>query len=123
MDRSRRETGVASLLRRIKLIWQPRRVRATARARSMACFTHGTHARICAIAVRRENAPRWIQAGHVDGENIDGESCANLERTGPHAGACVNLPVLCAACSVCGTGGAGHQDDTLRLACTGNRAG
>ena len=75
MDRARWETGVASLLRGIKLFWQPRRVRATASTRSMARFAHGPHARVYAIAIRRENAPRRIRAGRVDGEKVDGELC------------------------------------------------
>ena len=105
------------------LIWQLRRVRAMARTRSMACFTHGPHTRVCAIAIQRENAPRRILAGRVDGENVDGGCCVNLERTGPHADACVKLHMLRAACSVRRTCGAGSWDDTLMRACTGNRAG
>ena len=97
------KTGKASLEDRKGLIWQPRQVRATARTSSRARFAHGPHARICVIAIRRENAPRRIRAGGVDGENVDGECCVNLERTGLHAGACVKLHVLRAACSVRGT--------------------
>ena len=113
---------MASLLRHIKLIWQPRRVHATVRTRPMARFVYGPHALVCAIAIQRENAPRRIRAGHVDGENV-GECCVNLERTGPHASACAKLHMLRAACSVRRTRGAGSRDDTLGLACTGNRAG
>ena len=79
--------------------------------------------RVCAIAVRRENAPRQIRAGRVDGENVDGECCVNLECTGPHAGACVKLPVLRAACFVRGMRGAGSRDDALVWSCTRNHAG
>ena len=100
---------MASLEDRKGLIWLPRRVRVTARTRSMARFAHGLHAHVCAIAIRRENIPRWIQAGHVDGENA-GECWMNLERTGPHASVCAKLHVLHAACSV---RGADFRDDTL----------
>ena len=113
---------MASLEGRKGLIWQPRRVRATARTGSMAHFAHGLHVRVCAITIRRENVPRWIQAGHVDRENV-GECCLILEWTGPHASACAKLHVLRAARSANRTRGAGSRDDALMLACTGNRAG
>ena len=88
----------------------------------MVHFSHGPHARVCAIATRRKNAPRWTQAGHVDGENGD-ECRVNLEHAGPHGGACVKLHVLHAACSVRGTRGVGSRDDTLVRACMRNNAG
>ena len=112
---------MASLIGRKGLIQQPRRVRATARARSMVHFTHSPHARVSAIAIRRENAPRRIRAGCVDGEDVS-ECRVNLEHAGPHAGACVKLHVLRTACSVRRTHGAGSRDDALVRACTGNRA-
>ena len=77
---------------------------------------------VCTIAIRRENAPRWTQAGHVDGKNV-GECRVNLEHAGSHAGVCAKLPMLRATCSVCGAHGASPWDDTLGLACTGNHAG
>ena len=96
-----------------KVILATAPVRATVHTRSMARFAHGPQARVCAIAIRHENAPRWMQQSCVDGENVDGKRCVNLERTGPHAG----------ACSVRGTRGAGSQDDALVRDYTGNRAG
>ena len=113
---------MASLEGRKGLIWQPRQIRTMARTGSMAHFTHGLHARVCAIAIRRENAPRWIQTSHVDGEN-GGECRVNLEHAGSHVGACARHHVLHAACSVRGTREAGSRDDTLGRACTGSRAG
>ena len=59
----------------------------------------------------------------MDRENVDGECGVNLEWTGPHAGACVKLHVLRAACSVRGTCRVGSRDDVLVRACMGNRAG
>ena len=119
---------MVSLIGRKGLIWQLRRVRATARMRPMARSAYGPHACICAIAIRRENAPHRIRAGRVDGENVDGENvdgecCTNLERTGPHAGACVKFHMLRSACSVGGARGAGSREDALVQACTGNHAG
>jgi len=63
------QTGDTSgeLKSRKELIWLSRRVRAMARTRFMAHFVHGLHARVCAIAIRREKVPCCIQAGHVDG--------------------------------------------------------
>jgi len=92
-------------------------------SRDGAYEVHGAFRAQSARTRLRNNAPRWIRAGRVDGENVNGESCVNLERTGPHAGACVKLHMLHAACSVRGTRRAGSRDDTLGRACMGNHAG